>query len=290
MRASVTAFVAAGVLTACVQRQGAGAKQEVPTPPGSSQPLIEDGYTGRYQADVTVLEDASHGPQMCFNVATSLPPQCGGIDLVGWSWDDVEHEAAQGTRWGSYRVTGRFEGDEFEVTEVDDAQPVATNPTPKKRGDHTPCEEPAGGWVPVDAAKATDAAMQAASDLAQRSPDFAGLWIDQGPVESEATANDPRRFILNVAFTGEVDEHTTRLREVWGGALCVSKARYSQAQLNEIQAQLMKSSQFVSSGIDVYTNSVTVELAVATEEQQKEMDAKYGVGAFVLSGRLRPID
>ena len=95
-----------------------------------------------------------------------------------------------------------------------------------------------------------------------------------------------------MSFTGDVAGHTGRLREVWGGALCVSQVPRSEAQLVAIQREVlqMEGLRGSSSGIDVYTNSVTVEPWVAWERQQKELDARYGAGAVALTGRLRPID
>lgn len=252
--------------------------------------LVPDGYAGRYQADVFVLEDASHGPQMCMSVMSSLPPQCSGPDLVGWSWAGLRHESAEQSRWGTYRITGRFDGTKLTVAAVGEPGLPKPMPPPAERGDQTPCPEPPGGWQPIDLAKATDAAMQAANALAQRSPDYAGLWIDQGHRVTEATANDPRQFILNVSFTGDIAGHTTQLREVWGGALCVSQARYSEARLSAIQKELIQGLPAASSDIDTLGNKVTIDMWVAFEGQQKEMDARYGAGAVVLTGLLRPID
>src|SRR5262245_29665274 len=33
-----------------------------------------------YEATATVLESKEHGPELCFSVALSYPPQCGGPD------------------------------------------------------------------------------------------------------------------------------------------------------------------------------------------------------------------
>lgn len=33
------------------------------------------------------------GPILCLgNIATSNPPQCGGVSLIGWDWDLIEHD------------------------------------------------------------------------------------------------------------------------------------------------------------------------------------------------------
>ncbi|HKE15927.1 MAG TPA: hypothetical protein VKB80_13715 [Kofleriaceae bacterium] len=298
MKLRVAAPLLLGLLAACGPEAGVGApgtnpagRRDVRT--AATSRLVPDGYAGRYQADgILVLEDASHGPEMCAYQLDSDPPQCRGPDLVGWSWARVKYSSGDRTRWGHYRITGRFQGTKFTVTEVADPGAPDVTPRPaKRRGDETPCPEPRGGWKPIDPARATDAAMQAASALAQRSPDYAGLWIDQGQFVTEATANDPGKFILNVSFTGDVAGHTARLREVWGGALCVSQVRYTEAQLVSIQKAVTESLPGgASSDIDVYANRVMFRAWAAFERNQKELDARYGAGAVVLTGVLRPID
>lgn len=69
----------------------------------------------------TVIEVPGGTPQLCLGpVRESYPPQCEGIPLVGWSW--AEHPAEQtstggpATSWGSYAVTGTFDGRSLTVT------------------------------------------------------------------------------------------------------------------------------------------------------------------------------
>ncbi len=64
---------------------------------------MPDAHDGPLTTTGTVLEDAGHGPQLCVGaVATSYPPQCGGPDVLGFSFDDVPagaYEAAVDSRW-----------------------------------------------------------------------------------------------------------------------------------------------------------------------------------------------
>lgn len=71
----------------------------------------------KYRVTATVLEDAEHGPQLCGGVRTSLPPQCGGPDIVGWDWKSVRHESVRGVTWGQYMMTGTWDGERFTLTE-----------------------------------------------------------------------------------------------------------------------------------------------------------------------------
>ena len=49
-----------------------------------------------YTVTTTVLESPEHGPQLCLGgVAESLPPQCGGPDIVGWDWESVAGEESE---------------------------------------------------------------------------------------------------------------------------------------------------------------------------------------------------
>jgi len=59
-------------------------------------------------------------PQLCLGaVAESWPPQCSGFALVGWDWAKVKGTFdTNGTiTWGSYVVTGTWDGTTFTLTE-----------------------------------------------------------------------------------------------------------------------------------------------------------------------------
>jgi hypothetical protein len=45
----------------------------------------------------TVLDAGT--PMLCWQVLTSLPPQCSGPAIIGWDWSAVPHEEASGVRW-----------------------------------------------------------------------------------------------------------------------------------------------------------------------------------------------
>jgi hypothetical protein len=278
-------FLLAGLLitplAGCGEPDGPPFAAEPPEPEPDGSAFTPETYAGRFRASGTVLENAEHGPQLCRNVAASLPPQCGGPDIVGWSWDGLDHENVGGTRWGSFEIVGTYDGKRFTLTEPPQPPTVQRAAMP----DFTsPCPPPAGGWRIVDAAKATDAALQAALALAESGPGAAGAWIDQNGGE-----NDPRRLVLNARTTGDVAAHERRLRAVWGGALCVSPARHTSAELHRIQAELRSLPGILSSGIDVVANQVTAEVYVATQARQRELDARYGPGTVKLTGFLEEL-
>jgi hypothetical protein len=159
----------------------------------------------------TVLQSPEHGPELCFDVAQSLPPQCGGIPLVGWDWAAVGGEdSANGTTWGEYSLVGRWDGTSLTVTE-------ASAPAPPRAGEQEPiragCDEPSTGGVGGIAQEYLERTIS----TAQAERDYAGAWIDGST--------------LTLAFTGDLDRHEERARTTWSGPLCVVEHGRSLAEL-----------------------------------------------------------
>ena len=69
--------------------------------------------------DYWILDDGE-GAQLCDMLLESYPPQCKGIPVISWDWNTVEHEEAQGVRWGLYTVAVQADGDRVHVTVVDE--------------------------------------------------------------------------------------------------------------------------------------------------------------------------
>lgn len=254
----------------------------------------------RYEVDATVLESPEHGPQLCLGgVAESYPPQCGGPDIEAWDWVAVDdEESASGTTWGMFHLVGTYADDVFTLTEPARApDPVTDGPS----NDHdftSPCPEPEGGWVVVDPATATDGAQQAAAEQAAAQDDYAGLWVDQSinPVfedglqpGEEERANDPTKLVLNVMFTGDLARHEEELRRLWGGALCVSAAERTEAELAAIQTEIGDTEDMLWSSTDTIGNRVEVGVAIDDGLQQR-FDDRYGEGTVVVVPALRPVD
>lgn len=80
--------------------------------PVAAVPPARDTVTGVG----TVIQVPGGTPELCLGpVRESYPPQCEGVPLAGWSW--AEHPAEQtadndgpSASWGSYAVTGTFDG------------------------------------------------------------------------------------------------------------------------------------------------------------------------------------
>ncbi|MFI7617543.1 hypothetical protein ACIBP6_40610 [Nonomuraea terrae] len=255
----------------------------------------------RYQADATVLADARHGPQLCAGVLESLPPQCGGPDIIGWDWNAVEHSHRRGTRWGEYRVVGTWDGERLTLTEP--ARPAEPHDAPRDQTSFTtPCPKPAGGRRTVDPAKATQEAMAAAIARAEQLPGYAGSRLDQSYLEEidgydsddprsvERHADDPERLVLNLRFTGDPGAHEPAIRELWGGALCLSRAEHTAAELRTVQEKVRQElTGAYSVSADERAGHVRVGVWVATSELQRQVDATYGKGLVVLDGYLKPV-
>jgi hypothetical protein len=256
-----------------------------PADPGSGT------ASGRYEADGTVLESSDHGAELCLGgIADSYPPQCSGLPIRDWDWSEVEgEESASGTTWGTFHVVGTYDGAAFTVLEVSVYEPPSSD-----RVDFTaPCPEPAGGWVAVDLARATDADLRAVMHAAEGEPDSAGFWIDYVDEPSERTPDGG--IIAIAAFTGDLEGHEAELRELWGGPLCVTQHGRTQAELNRIQEEIggevgaSLGLQVTWSSGSVVDNRVEVGVVVAGEEVVAAIDDRYGAGAVLLVPALNPV-
>lgn len=281
------ALVAVLALTACGDEDAdVASDDDAPTTTGGGVP--DDTV---YETTATVLESPDHGPQLCLGgVAESYPPQCGGPDIVGWDWSTVQAESASGTTWGTYSLTGTWDGETFTVT-----GPVG-EPEPYDDGGatdfSTPCEEPEGGWTVVDEATADDAGLAAAQEYAQGQPDFGGLWVDQSinPASGELGMNDPTKLILNVKFTGDLERHEAELRDRFGGPLCVVETDRTEAELRRLQDDLYEELGAHFASVDIVRGVVEFGVVVADPTLQAELDDAHGAGVVELIGSLRPVD
>jgi hypothetical protein len=295
------ASFAAGLLlfaggVGCAGRD-AGVDGAAPAAPSASAPgtyprnLIPDGYTGRFRIAADVLQNQDHGPQLCHGSTDSIPPQCGGLDIPNWTWDGLPHESAMATTWGSYVLTGTVDATNFRLTEParattdDDDRDLFPQPS---RPDHSiPCPTPVGGWRPVDPARTTREAFEAASTMVNAQPDFAGSWL--GRLTPPDGTNDPDKVVLVVRFTGDLARHEAEIRAVYGGAICVTAGKRSIAELTRIQIEEAGKPGMTSS-VDPVTGTLGIEIFVGTQAHQRDLDARYGPGVIVLTGLLLPID
>lgn len=284
------------VLAAC----GGGDEVVTSDDPRPTQTSESSGLDGtRFTATGTVLESPQHGPQLCSGVEDSYPPQCGGPGIIGWDWDAAPGaKSASGTTWGEYTVVGTWDGEALTLTE-----PPTEPQRQQEPEDHgrftTPCPQPDGGWQVVNAATATDEAMQAAIAHARAQADVGGVWLDQSinpaareePID-EGAMNDPTRLVLNITFTGDLERHEAELREHWGGPLCVSEAPASLADLEAIREEVQAEvgGRMTYSSVDEVRGRIEIGVHIDDQGFQDRFDERYGEGAVVVGATLRPLE
>jgi hypothetical protein len=271
---------------------------------GSSDRVTPVDPDRRYEATTTVLEAPGHGAQLCLGgVAESYPPQCGGPEVVGWNWDDVDDEtSASGTTWGDYHVVGTWDGERLTLT----APPGApVRPTPNADGGlASPCDAPKGGWAFPDEDVTIEQlaeGQEAASTYAHAQRSFAGEWIDRSvnpawtarPAghDEYLAASNMRRAIMNYRFTRDIARHERELAARWPGPICVTKANKTRAELEAIQRTLDRELQdrLLGSSADEVTGKVYVSLWVGDADLQRRCDERFGEGVVEVAGALRPV-
>jgi hypothetical protein len=253
----------------------------------------------RYQATGMVLQSRNHGPELCLGgIATSFPPGCDGLPIPNWHWDQVEGEqAAGGTTWGSYQLVGTYDGASFTVIRADLAPPVRQPSHQEQFKDEprSPCPEPEGGWQVPDPARRSERYLEPVSRMARAAPDFAGLWLSYLAPMGNNVAEDPGEFVLNVAFTGDLERHEIELRPRWGGRLCVTRQQRSYRQLLGIQRELQGGAgselgvRVLGTSIREDANAVSLTVVVLEERAREAIDARYGTGAVLATAVLTPI-
>lgn len=297
MKRGIAVVGALVVLAGCGERTDSAEPQEPVSSP-TAVPAAEGEVTGR----ATVLDDGE-GPELCLgSIALSLPPQCDGPKLLNWDWaDHPEAESAGGVTWGSYAVTGEWDGTVFTAT---DARPTTeadhsshlSEPPPA-----TPCEEPADGWKVLDPATTTMSSRDALSRAAEAREDYGLIWVDQSinpasarihageqSLELSNAMNDPKFMIMNVGVTGDVAAAEADLRPLWGGPLCVYRLANTEAQLREAAEALMDLPGSLDGGYGSISN--TVELSVIHDDGsiQRWADQTYGEGVVEITSALTP--
>ncbi|MFW6723795.1 hypothetical protein ACHZ98_27295 [Streptomyces sp. MAR4 CNY-716] len=239
-----------------------------------------------YRVQATVLENGEHGPQLCRTLAESMPPQCGGPDIVGWEWDDVRAHRARGTTYTDpLELVGTWDGERFTPAEKPKPAGDGAGPGgPEPAADFgTPCAElkDGGGADGGKDAARDDAGRQRLLDEAAKMPGYAGSWLDGG--------------IVNIRFAeagdgGGPGTAERELRDVWDGPLCVVGAEHTEEELARVQKRLDKEVEGVlTSGVDPVRNAVELEVVAATPELRRELDRTYGEDTVRLTGWLQPV-
>ena len=180
---------------------------------GDSGVTVEPtGGDQRYEGSFTVLEAAEHGPELCYDVEGSLPPQCGGLPIDGWDWDAVDdEESVGGTTWGGWHVTGTFDGRRFRLTEP--PQPARTDDKPDSDRDFSPaCANP----DVVDPSQGVAEWEAATQEPGFELSDLVAVWV------SDPAGDWDGPFVGNVVVSpGGGQAALDRIRQHYGGPVCV---------------------------------------------------------------------
>jgi hypothetical protein len=274
---AAAALTVLGAATACsteaemraVDRTDPGAAADAPS--GEVPRPVPDGDV-RTLGLVTVLDDGD-GPEMCLGaVAASSPPQCSGPALAGFDWGDAGSEEAGGVRWGSYALTGTFDGSTFTVGDAIPAALYDTTAAPEPEPLAAACDEP----TTTDTAKATPEDLDATLAAASALPSYASAWL---------TGDDT----VNVAVTDDAEGAEAELRRTWGGKLCVTTVERTDADLNEVNQELQAAlgDQLLTSG-STTPDSLDAQVVFDDGSIQEWADATYGDGLVRVGSALVP--
>lgn len=291
---------AAGCGRGIAPASGAGS-----TPSSSTgSPSTPGGAGAGELTGVGTVLDRGQGPQLCLGgVRESYPPQCEGPPIVGWDWATApDTRTAAGVTWGDYAVTGTWDGSVFTMTRppvgVQDYRGPLPPPVAGAAGLATPCPAPVGGWRPAEPARATQATLEAALATAARLPGYGTAWVDQSvnpadPSTQPELMNDPTRLVLNVRVTGDLAAAEAALRAVWGGALCVSAGRYTEAQLRTVVDVLAQQATQLglleAAGPSGLADHVSIRVIHDDGTLQAELDRRYGAGVVRVLSALVPV-
>ena len=267
-----------GALTACSTEEGmravdnAASGDSASDAPASGVPTpVPDGEV-RTSGLVTVLDDGQ-GPQLCLGaVAESYPPQCGGPTVADFEWGDVGAEEAGGVTWGSYALTGTYDGTTFTVT---DAIPAALYDA--RAEPETGALEPASDdATTTDTKKVTPQDLDATLAAASALPTYATAWLSGNTI--------------NVAVTGDPEGAEAELRKTWGGMLCVTTVERTEADLNAINQELQGAlgEQLLTSG-SFAPDSLDAQVVFDDGSIQQWADATWGEGLVRVSSALEPV-
>lgn len=254
--------------------------------------------------------DEGSGPMLCLGgIAMSLPPQCSGPPVAEWDWDEhPEAETVDGVTWGDYTLEGVWDGTTFTPTQVRETAPGDWPEEDVNDLFASRCEEPDGGWVPVDPATTTGGALAAAHRVAEQLPDYAISWGDQSinphwqevqdlqesggtpSLEAQQAMNDPAHTILNVGVTDDLAGAEAAVREVWGGPLCVTRFGNTHARLREVADELRGLAGSLNSGYGSISNTVEITVTHDDGSIQAWADEQYGAGVVAVTSALQPVE
>jgi hypothetical protein len=245
-----------------------------------------------YRVVGLVLEQAeppegAHGPQLCLGAIPAIyPPRCAGIAIAGWDWTAAADEQSyNGTTWGTYVVTGTFDGGTLTLTRAP-RRPIANDdllarPRPDFR---TRCGTPAGGWIHRGQGNRNWNAIlgTAAVRYLNGTGDVGGYWVDQ----------TKDRTIVNVRVVRNVATHRLELRRRFRGNLCVTQRGWSERALLRVLNQAIAAvppADRLGGGTDIVDSHVDIDVVLDAGKLQRTLDARFGRGVVRVRSALRRV-
>lgn len=126
LKISALVLLCALTLSACTGDDGPvtasdpaapGAPADPPQPPDA----VPAAPGSVRSTGLPTVMDIGDGAELCLGaIAESYPPQCGGPAIPNWDWAayDGTYDQQDDIRWGTYAVTGTWDGTSFTVTDA----------------------------------------------------------------------------------------------------------------------------------------------------------------------------
>ncbi len=199
----------AGLLALSACATGPGGSPAPTSTTVASDQLLETAQPGLPKGRVigmgTVI-DAAGDVQLCMAaIMESYPPQCYGVPIDSWTWDDVDgSETAGETTWGDYAVYATYDGER--LTKADPPIMLALYDTVAP-------EDPTGGVAgKTDEAELTTIQDEIAGRLGE---DALSLWSERGYVWLTVAWDDGTiQDAADAEFGDDVVVVTSALREI----------------------------------------------------------------------------
>jgi hypothetical protein len=225
-----------------------------------------------------VLENESHGPELCLGITQeSDPPQCHGLPVANWDWNGLPGiSRVASTTWGFFEIHGTFNGRALVLTET----PAAASPPTTDSVAFDPlCANPIALNPTLNAADWEQLTQTPSFSV----PSATAIWTTgaQGPSRN--------RFVVNVlAPNGSGDAVTGELRAFWQGYACVvERDQPSLQELQDVQEKLpnVVGDKFLTASVDARLGLVDADVLIADAATQARVDDAFGRGLV----RLRPV-
>lgn len=249
-----------------------------------------DGPSGgggaRYEGSFTVLESPEHGTELCVNVLTSLPPQCGGLPILNWDWDEVDGEEARGgTTWGAWHVI---------VTYSNGTVTLVEPPTrPRKAAQRASDFYPACAQPEVEEASAGEAQWEAVGQPNEplQIDGLVTMWVTGSGGEGGED------FVANVIVRpGGREAAVAAVRGRYLGPLCVVERDLpTSSELDAVQSELADDDAraalgtVLSAGADSMRGAVVAQVWIVDDTVKRYAHDRWG-NRVILESALHPVD